>query len=136
MGYLTTVIVNNDAFHTFKEHVEQFGNAIIEGVYKAQREGKQVDVPFYGYANYISVEPSRHADDHTVYVHYGNTVFNLNPYNNDFEEIVKRNSDLADNLVKIAQRIVNSAKDKIKEERKLRKKKIKEISESSGIENK
>lgn len=121
MGHLTTIIIHNDAFHEFKEHPEQFGKAIIDGVYKAKLEDKQVNVGFNGYANYISVEPSRHADDHTVYVHYGNTVFNLNPWNKDFEELVNQNIDTAEDFVKVAQCILNEAKKKIKTERKLRK---------------
>jgi hypothetical protein len=135
MGYLPTIIIHNDAFNEFKKHPEQFGNAIIEGVYKADYEHKQVDVGFNGYANYISVEPSRHADDHTVYVHYVNTISNLNPYNADFEEMVKRNPDDAELFVDVAQGILDLAKNRIKKERKLRKQKMKEIVKTAAIEN-
>lgn len=110
MGYLTTIIINNDAFHEFKERPMEFGQAIVSGVYKAQRDNKQIDVGFGGYANYISVEPPRHADDHTVYVHAGNTVFNLNPWNDDFKELVKNNPEAAWDFINTAQQIVDGAK--------------------------
>lgn len=136
MGYLTTIVIHNDAFHEFKEHPEKFGNAIIDGVYAAQREGRQVDVGFFGYANYISVEPSRHADDHTVYVHYGNTIFNLNPWNKDFEEFVSRDPEGAEKFVNVAQDILTNAKKEIKKQKLILKKKMEEILKSSKKQSK
>lgn len=131
MGFLTTITIHNDAFHNFEKHPEQFGNAIINGIGEASSKHKEVDVPFLGYANYISVQPSRHADDHTVYVHHGNTVLNLNPWNTDFKELVERNPDVAEEFVKTAEFIVKEAKKKIKEERNFRKQKLKEIGKNT-----
>ncbi len=123
MGYLTTITIHNDAFHEFKEHPEQFGNAIIEGIHKAEYHHKEVDVGFNSYANYISVQPPRHADDHTLYIHYGNTVLNLNPWNADFKELVERSPDIAENFVNEAEWIVKEAKKKIKQEKERRREK-------------
>lgn len=132
MGYLTTIVIHNDAFHDFTKDPTLFGNSIIDGVYTAQRENRQIDVPFKGYANYISVEPSRHADDYTLFVHYGNGVTNLSPYGLDFKQLVGRNPQYAERLVKIAQNILDGAKDLIKKETKARNKKLKEIAKNQS----
>ncbi len=79
MGYLTTITVYNDAMGAFESDPKHFGERILEGISQANRAHKEVSVGFMGYGNYISIQPSRHADAHTVYLHSGNTVFNLCP---------------------------------------------------------
>lgn len=118
MGFLTTITIHNDALHAFEKNPEKFGKAILEGIERANRERVEADAGFDGYCNYISVQPSRHADDHTVYVHTGNTVFNLNPYNEDFRSLLERNPNVAAEFVGVADGIVASAKEKIKLEGK------------------
>ncbi len=113
MGYLTTVILHNDAKHAFEKNPEKFGQAILDGMDKASAERKQVDVGFDGYANYISVEPSRHADDQTIFVHYGNSVLNLNPYNEDFKKLLER-PHILEAYVKSAEVTLKLAKEKLK----------------------
>ena len=118
MGYLTTITIHNDALHAFEKNPEKFGKAILEGIARANMDRKAADVGFDGYCNYITVEPSRHADDHTVFVHTGNTVFNLNPYNEDFRALLKRNPQVAADFVDVADGIVKMAKEKLKKEGK------------------
>jgi hypothetical protein len=122
MGYLTTITIHNDALHAFEKNPEQFGKAILEGISRARMERKAVDVGFDGYCNYITVEPSRHADDHTVFVHTGNTVFNVNPYNEDFRELLARSPEVAAQFVGVADGVVAMAKEKLKVEAKKKKK--------------
>lgn len=115
MGYLTTITIHNDALHAFKEDATLFGQALFTGINKANGDGKSVHVGFKGYCNYITVEPSRHADDETLYLHSGNTVFNLDAYGYDFEELLKRDVKTAKKFVKKAKTLIKQAEDKIKE---------------------
>jgi len=117
MGYLTTIILHNDALDTFQKHPANFAKAIFDGINKANDERVQVDMPFEGYCNYISVEPSRHADDQTVFVHYGNTVVNLNPWNEDFKNMMQR-PDMAENFLKSAERTIKEARRSLNEAKK------------------
>ena len=110
MGYLTTITIYNDALGAFESDPENFGKRIFEGMELANRQYKEVSVGFNGYANYISIQPSRHADAETIYLHSGNSVFNLCPYGKDFKELAERSPELAQEFVERAQRIVTDAK--------------------------
>lgn len=126
MGFLTHVTIYNDALDAFESDPEQFAKAIFEGIARANQTNKATDMPFSrkgggGYSGYLCVEPSRHADDHTVFVHSGNMVFNLNPWNNDFRDLLVRNPEYAASLVKTAQAVVDSAKDALKKAKKEKK---------------
>lgn len=109
MGYLTTITIHNDALHCFEEYPKEFGEAIFKGIREAQREHREVSVPFSSYANYISVQPSRHADDETLYIHSGNCVTDLDPWSEDFMDLIERQLDLAKSLLKKAKDIIKMA---------------------------
>jgi hypothetical protein len=121
MGFLTTVILHNDANHAFEKDPKAFGEAILSGMDQANYQHKQVDVGFGPYCNYISVEPSRHADDTTVYLHYGNTVTNLNAYNEDFKSLMERNPELAQKFLNKAKDIIKTSQKKLNEIKKSKK---------------
>lgn len=106
MGFLTTITIKNDRLHEFEANPLEFAKTIFEGIVEANRLHKQVSLV----GNYIEIEPSRHADDETVYIHTGNTVFNLNSYNDDFKELAAWNPKLAKDFVKRAQRILTQSK--------------------------
>lgn len=121
MGYLTTITIYNDALHVFEKHPEEFGNAVFEGIRRANRERVAVSVGMQGYANYIDVQPSRHADDHTVYIHHGNCVFNLNAWNDDFRNLIAHNPEYAKDLIRVAKKLIKEAEEKLKETEKVKK---------------
>lgn len=110
MGYLTTIVLHNDAMGEFERDPKAFGEAILKAIALANQTRLPADVPIGSYANYISSFPSRHADDHTVYVHRGNTVAELNAYSSEFENAVKNNVEWAKEIVKTADGIVKDAK--------------------------
>ena len=118
MGHLTTITIHNDALGTFEKNPKEFPEAIFEGMNLANRLGKQASVPFYGYCNYINVEPSRHADDSTVYLHNGNCVANLSSWSGDFRELAGRNPKYAKESLRVAQRIITESKKFLKEQEK------------------
>jgi hypothetical protein len=120
MGYLTTITLHNDAMHEFVKDPEGLVKSIQEGMHEAQRTHKAAYPPFVGksggsYGGYIEVQPSRHADDHTIYIHSGNCVFNLNPWNEDFKTLVRHYPKLALDLIKRAESILKEAKRVYKE---------------------
>jgi hypothetical protein len=118
MGFLTTIVIHNDALGAFEKDPMLFGQTILDGINQANNIHRETDMGFNGYANYISVHPSRHADDETVYLHSGNTVVNLNKYDKDFEELVAINPSLANDFVQRAQRILTNSKQCIKPKKK------------------
>jgi len=110
MGYLTTIVIHNDALHSFKEDPKAFAEAIFKGIDEANMTREETPVGFKGYCNYISVHPSRHADDETLYLHSGNSVSEINTYSKEFEKLIARNRDLANELIKRAQNILTWTK--------------------------
>jgi hypothetical protein len=95
MGYLTTVTVYNDGLDLLKKHPEDFCRKLYEAAIRQKQSDFGVDY-FWNFAN---VQQSRHADDHTVYVHMGNTVTEVNPWSKDFEDLMRRNPQFADQLI-------------------------------------
>jgi hypothetical protein len=119
MGFLTTVIIHNDALHTFEKHPKEFAEAIFKGIDDANYKHKQVSVSFVnGCANYIHVHPSRHADDVTVYLHYGNCVANLHGFSEDFDSLVNNNPTLAQTVVDRAKDVLKTAQKRINDIKK------------------
>jgi len=118
MGFLTTIVLHNDALHSFKEDPKAFGQAVLDAADSADYRRGYTSVPFQSYGNYIHAHPSRHADDHTVYVHSGNMVFNLSPYGKDFQELAERNPECLEEFIKTAKTILADATKRLKELRK------------------
>jgi len=118
MGYLTPVILMNDAIHSFAEDPKGFGEAILAGVDKANMKNGQVSVGFRGYCNYINVERSRHADHHALFLSMGNCVTVVGAGEQDWENLVESNPKFAEKLIKEAEFIIKYTKQKMKLKRK------------------
>ncbi len=95
MGYLTTFTVYIDGLDLLKTHPEDF----CKKLYSACLRGHKTDFGIGYFANFAHVQASRHADDHTIYVHMGNCVTEVNPFSQDFENIVECNPEFAKKLV-------------------------------------
>ena len=116
MGYLTVIVIRNDALHAFKEDPKLFGESILEGVDRANMEHKQISVPFKGFCNYIDVEPSRHADHQAIFLHSGNCLTVVGQREPDWENLVKRSPNVAAKFHKTAAQIVKWAKESFKKD--------------------
>lgn len=112
MGYLTTITVHNDKIHSFREDPKQFGKDILDGMDKAYQEGKSYSVR----GGDIVVQPSRHADDTTLYLHWGNMVKSVNGYSKDFQLIIQNNPKLAEQMLDQAERIIKQSKKMLEEQ--------------------
>ncbi len=115
MGYLTQIVIHNDALHAFEKNPEAFGKAIFEGINNANRERKQVSVPFNSYCNYIDVEPSRHADHVVLFLASGNGMIAVGEYEKDWQDLVKRNPDLAKDYLDHVRRLLKGATKALKD---------------------
>jgi hypothetical protein len=77
MGYLTTITFYNDAADQFEKHPKE----TIEMISKAQsgvQRNHGYDYESIGnHTNPVIIQKPRHADDHTLYLHAGNTVVDV-----------------------------------------------------------
>lgn len=109
MGFLTTITIHNDELGSFEDDPEEFGKAILHGVQRANYEHKSVSVHFCNSAP-ITVQPSLHADSPTVYLQFGNTIFDINEFSNEFKEIcLREDKSLAKEIIKEAKSIIERA---------------------------
>ena len=85
MGYLTTITFYNDAIEEFKKNPEQTIQMIYHAQIGVQRNrGRDYD-PIGSHANPVIIQRPRHADDHTLYLHAGNTVVDVQDAESDWE---------------------------------------------------
>lgn len=112
MGYLTTITVYNDQWHDTKQNPKKF----VENIDKFISKGR---MDRFDYAvNQTKVHKTRHADDHTVYVHTGNTVVDTDSYGNEMQRVVEEFPDFFDQIVNVLERQVKELKDLKKRTRK------------------
>ncbi len=74
MGYLTTITIYNDSADQLKKHPKELAEKLdlaCSGVQIAR--GRNYDC-LGNDANMLTLQKPRHADDHTLYLHAGNTV--------------------------------------------------------------
>lgn len=109
MGYLTTITIHNDALHAFKEHPEEFAQAIFDGIDRANRHYTKEDVCFRNYSGYLEVQPSRHADDECLYLHSGNCVTCIT--GNEFEKSLDAKYEWAMSFLKRAENLMKYIKE-------------------------
>lgn len=98
MGYLTTITIYNDSLGKFEQDPKAFGEAILKGIYQAQDSQKEASM------GGIICQPPRHADDNTLYLHYGNTVTDLNC--REFQSLCSIRPDVAKTFVQVAKTIL------------------------------
>ena len=113
MGYLTTITFRNDAAHTFKDHKDELVDKIVEHCSSGRFRHKE-HFGLGGYCNPVVLQRPRHADDHTTYVHMGNTVVEMNAYSKDTKEMCEHHSDFFD-------RVLRFMEEEVKELKKLKK---------------
>ena len=110
MGYLTTITFRNDSAHELHEHPQEVSGMI----YKAQM-GVQLDrgydtEPIGNDSNPVIIQKCRHADDHTIYVHMGNTVVEMNSYSDKTKDLMVNHQEFFKDLLNFMQYQVKELK--------------------------
>ncbi len=104
MGFLRTITLYNDRWHQHKirANPELFVKELTEAMDRADRDHLPDRL------GYMRVYPSRHADDHTVFVHRGNAVVDIN--HRTFDAL---SNETVKDYLKTAQEIVTYAKKRL-----------------------
>jgi len=94
MGFITTFSVYNDGCDQLQKYPEEFAKIVYEGclIGYAERIGTN-QVGLGNHANLITVQRTRHADSHTLYLHAGNIV-------TDLREIKEKDDPQLDNAIR------------------------------------
>ena len=67
MGYLTTLTIYNDGIHIIKDKAQDFADRVYDAAVGSVRP---TDLGLGHFGNLVKMQKPRHADDHTVYIHY------------------------------------------------------------------
>ena len=83
MGFLTTFTIYNDSADQLNKHPEDLAEKLTQACHGIQiRAGYDYD-SLGNATNILTLQKPRHADDHTLYMHAGNTLIDV--YNADSE---------------------------------------------------
>ena len=109
MGYLTTITIRNDALQTIQDNADVF----MEKLLWFCNGGGYYTEEYFGVGNAVNpvvLQRPRHADDHTIYVHMGNTVVEMNPYSEKTKEMVEQSPSFFDAVLKFMESEVRELK--------------------------
>lgn len=99
MGYLTTITIYNDGIADLPKNAQEFADQVYESAGSYYTHQFPTDVRISGFCNFGKVHQPRHADDHTVYVHAGNTVCEMNPNSEETRRLMRKNPKFFEKLM-------------------------------------
>ena len=118
MGMLVTATIYMDGLDQIKKNPNEF----VEKLSEIAESGKSDYFGLGNHGNVVNVQKCRHSDDRTIYVNMGNTVTEVNPYDDDFLTLMDKFPDFTDNLIYHLNETVKKIKDIQKEKAKIVKK--------------
>lgn len=111
MGFLTTFTIYNDGIDGIRKDSKEF----CDNLYFAAIRGEVSDVAHGNHCNLVKVQKTRHADDHTIYIHMGNTLCELNAYSDETLKGLENHQEYYESMINFMEREAKSLKKKLKE---------------------
>lgn len=112
MGYLTTLTIYNDGIHIIKDKAQDFADKVYDAAVGSVRP---TDLGLGNFCNLVKVQKPRHADDHTVYIHMGNTVCEMNAYSEETLKTMTRSTEFFEKMLKEMERQCKMLKKQLNE---------------------
>jgi len=110
MGYLTTFTIYNDGVDSLKNNQAEFCEKLMDACSNVYDNSRPDSFGHGPHANLVILQKPRHADDHTCYVHMGNTVCEMNPYSNRTKYIAENFPDYFESMLSHLQYTVKELK--------------------------
>lgn len=104
MGNLTTITIYNDGIDQIPKHAQEFADALYRA---AQSTSDPQTIAVGNFCNLVKVHPFRHADTHTTYVHMGNTVCEMAPWNKETKRIMRERPEFFKKMLDFMRRQVS-----------------------------
>ena len=76
-GYITTISIYNDAYCEIKNNKKEFTEGVLQAMNGTQLNRGYDYFSVGSFANPVTVQKPRRADDTTLYMHAGNTVIDV-----------------------------------------------------------
>ena len=112
MGYLTTLTIYNDGIHIIKDKAQDFADRVYDAAVGSVRP---TDLGLGHFGNLVKMQKPRHADDHTVYIHMGNTLCEMNAYSEDTLKTMSRSPEFFEKMLKEMERQCKMLKKQLNE---------------------
>lgn len=118
MGYLTTLSIYNDGIDVLPDNAQKFAEGVLDASRTAGMEHRPVTLGVGMFANLVKVQVPRHADQHTLYVHMGNTVCEMNAYNKETQRIMQENPEFFEKMLSFLEDHVQTLRHRFKKSKK------------------
>lgn len=115
MGYLTTLTVYNDGIDSLSDNADRFSKGVLDASRDASIHNKPIEFGVGMFCNLVKVQVPRHADEHTVYINMGNSLFEMNAYNKETKEMLDKHPKFFERAVEFLEDQVEELKEMIKE---------------------
>lgn len=110
MGFISTFSIYHDQVYDIKNNKIEFAEAIYNAC--ANPSTNYRSNVFHGC---VIPQKARHTDDHTIYVHAGNTVVEMSHYSDTTKEIMKNSPKFFNEMLKEMEMNVKMLKKQFKE---------------------
>ena len=110
MGIISTFSFYHDNCDYLKNNPKKFGEAIYDAISNPHTNYRSN--VFHGC---VIPQKSRHADDHTIYVHAGNTVVEMSQYSDTTKQIMQNSPKFFNEMLKEMEMNVKMLKKQFKE---------------------
>lgn len=114
MGFNTVAFFSNDAADLFEKHPKETIDNLLDGM-NGGRKSYKGSYGVGNHANPMKVMKTRHADDSTVYVFMGNTLCEMQTYNEETENLMRNHPEFFKQMLNKMQQNATSLKKKFKE---------------------
>jgi hypothetical protein len=111
MGNLTTLTIYNDGIDLIRTHAQEFADAVYAA---SNAVSGPTTIGLGNFCNLIKVQPVRHADNMTTYVHAGNTVCEMSPYSSDTRRIMREHPVFFEKMLKLMRIYVKDLSEEFK----------------------
>jgi hypothetical protein len=112
MGFLTTLTIYNDGIHLLEPHAQEFAQEVRR---LASGLDGPADVALGYFVNAVRVQRSRHADNHTIYIHAGNCVTEFHPFSLETQTLMRASPALFEKRLAILEKATRELKRMYKE---------------------
>lgn len=108
MGNLTTFTILNDGIDAVLRNSDDF----CKNLYEHALSGETCVFSHEEQGGLVRVQRSRHANDHTVYVHMGGTLCEMHPCSKDTERLVHEHPDFFKQMLEFMEKQVKDLRAK------------------------
>ncbi len=96
MGFLTTLTIYNDELDLLKDHGKEFSDKLYDKISK----NESGDLSLGNLGNFAKIQKTKDSNTHTVYVHAGNCLTEINTYSDKMPKLIREHPEFCKILLR------------------------------------